>query len=107
MGSTPEPIKAKSVSQYSTDAALVEQAAAGNEWAFELLVEPCVYHHLVCTEVMQDVVELLPHEKEKDFGLNSELRVRARLSFCSQAWIEHAKRSLDASSFHPLVLDGT
>ena len=61
MGSKPEPIKAKSVSQYPTDAILVEQAAAGNEWAFELLVEQFVYHHLACTAVIQDVVQLLPH----------------------------------------------
>ena len=63
MGSKPEPIKAKSVSHYPTDAILVEQAAAGREWAFELLVEQFVYHHLACTEVIQDVVQLLPHER--------------------------------------------
>ena len=63
MGSKLEPIKAESVSHYPTDAILIEQAAAGNEWAFELLVEQFVYHHLARTEVIQDVVQLLPHER--------------------------------------------
>jgi hypothetical protein len=63
MGSKLEPIKAESVSQYPTDAILIEQATAGNEWAFELLGEHFVYHHLARTEVIQDVVQLLPHER--------------------------------------------
>ena len=63
MGSKSEPIKAESVSHYPTDAIMVEQAATAKERAFELLVEQCVYHHLACTEVIQDVVQLLPHER--------------------------------------------
>jgi RNA polymerase sigma-70 factor (ECF subfamily) len=56
----------ESVSQDSTDADLVEQAAAGNERAFELLVEryetlvwQFVYHHLACTEEVQDVMQFV------------------------------------------------
>ena len=66
VGSESEPILAESVSQHSTDASLVEQAAAGNERAFELLVKRYktlvwhfVYRHLVRTEDVQDVVQFV------------------------------------------------
>jgi RNA polymerase sigma factor (sigma-70 family) len=50
----------------ATDAALVEQAATGNERAFEVLVEryetqvrQFVYHHLARTEEVQDIVQFV------------------------------------------------
>jgi RNA polymerase sigma-70 factor (ECF subfamily) len=54
------------VSPSSTDADLVEQAAAGNEDAFELLVQryellikQFVYHHLPHSEDVQDIVQFV------------------------------------------------
>jgi RNA polymerase sigma-70 factor (ECF subfamily) len=52
--------------QNSTDADLVEQAAAGNERAFELLVQRYeaqvshfVHHHIAYTEDVQDIVQFV------------------------------------------------
>jgi RNA polymerase sigma-70 factor (ECF subfamily) len=66
MRSESEPIMAESASQHSIDVSLVDLAAAGNERAFELLVERYetlvwhfVYHHLACTEDVQDVVQFV------------------------------------------------
>lgn len=54
------------ISQSSTDADLVDQAAAGHERAFELLVEryeaqvwQFVYHHLARTDDVQDIVQFV------------------------------------------------
>jgi RNA polymerase sigma-70 factor (ECF subfamily) len=62
----PQPLILTSVSQNPTDADLVDQAAAGNERAFELLVQryetrvwQFVYHHLARTEDVQDIVQFV------------------------------------------------
>ena len=62
----PQPTVSVSVSQDTTDADLVEQAATGNERAFELLVQryeklvwQFVYYHLPRTEDVQDVVQFV------------------------------------------------
>src|SRR5205085_6458728 len=56
----------ESISQNSTDASLVELAAAGNERAFERLVQRYeglvrrfVYRHVVYTEDAQDIVQFV------------------------------------------------
>jgi RNA polymerase sigma-70 factor (ECF subfamily) len=62
----PQPIVSQSTSQDATDADLVEQAATGNERAFEVLVQryetqikQFVYHHLAHTDDVQDVVQFV------------------------------------------------
>jgi RNA polymerase sigma factor (sigma-70 family) len=62
----PQPLMPKSSSQDTTDAFLVEQAATGNERAFELLVQhyetpirQFVSHHQVCAEDAQDVMQFV------------------------------------------------
>ena len=66
VGYKPQSIAPISVSQASTDADLVDQAAAGNERAFELLVQryesqvwQFVYHHLARTDDVQDIVQFV------------------------------------------------
>jgi RNA polymerase sigma factor (sigma-70 family) len=63
---TSQPIILASASQTFMDADLVEQAAAGNERAFELLVEryesqvwQFVYYHLAHTDDVQDIVQFV------------------------------------------------
>lgn len=62
----PQHIAPESVSQNSTDASLVEQAAAGNERAFEQLVQryerqvsQFVYRNLVYSQDAQDIVQFV------------------------------------------------
>ena len=101
--------RAESISHSPTDAILIEQAAAGSEWALELRVVQCVSHHLAPTPVIGDVVQLLPHEREKDARMEQRVARPStpQLLLDGLDWSLEALSGLSASSFTPLVLDGT